>query len=152
VANFPFPIVTLKLMPRHANRGRPRDLDRPPEEAYDRLKWHEQYICYQYWNYRATRGKEGWNPIEAGSVHHQRSSTYLLSDDDCFRESTLNRGYISPLEGTNSVLTTSHPSFFKRAQRTGYLAVQDISVLQLALVLRVGSGNKLLTRASGQSP
>jgi hypothetical protein len=74
-------------MPRHANRGRPRDLDRPPEEAYDRLKWHEQYICYQYWNYRATRGKEGWNPIEAGSVHHQRSSTYLLSlgSDSWFR-------------------------------------------------------------------
>lgn len=67
-------------MPRHNPKiGRPRDLERPAEEAYDRLKWHEQYICFQYWNYRATRGKEGWNPTEAGSVFHQRSSAYLLS-------------------------------------------------------------------------
>jgi hypothetical protein len=74
-------------MPRHAARGRPRDLAKPAEEAYDRLKWHEQFICYQYWSYRATRGKEGWNPDESGSRFHQRSSSYLLSlgSDSWFR-------------------------------------------------------------------
>lgn len=76
-------------MPQHSagKLGRPKDFDRSAEDAYDRLKWHEQYVCYQYWNYRATRGKEGWNPNSAGSVIHQRSSSYLLSlgSDSWFR-------------------------------------------------------------------
>jgi hypothetical protein len=82
------PFHSLASMPRHTNKvGRPRDLDRPAEEAYDRLKWHEQYICYKYWNYKATRGREGWNPQESGSVNHQRTSHYLLSlgSDSWFR-------------------------------------------------------------------
>jgi hypothetical protein len=74
-------------MPRTAARGRPRDSERPAEDHYDRLKWHEQYICYQYWNWKATRGAEGWNPSDAGSVYHQRSSSYLLTlgSDSWFR-------------------------------------------------------------------
>jgi hypothetical protein len=75
-------------MPRHnAKGGRPRDFDRPAEEAYGRLKWHEQYICYQYWKYKATRGREGWDPSESGSVNHQRTSQYLLAlgSDSWFR-------------------------------------------------------------------
>jgi hypothetical protein len=37
----------------HSATGQPKDFDRTAEEAYNCLKWHKQFICYQYWNYKA---------------------------------------------------------------------------------------------------
>jgi hypothetical protein len=72
-------------MPRTATKKR-KD-NRTPLEVYEALDHHKQLICWNYYRFIETNGEEGWNPKEPGSVHHQRSSAYLLSlgSDSWFR-------------------------------------------------------------------
>jgi hypothetical protein len=47
------------------------------------LQHHKQIVCYRYWLYKNTEGREGWDPSCAGSLYHLRSSEYLIK---CFKE------------------------------------------------------------------
>lgn len=54
--------------------------NRPPLQIYSGLDHFKQLICWNYYRFIETDGAEGWNPAEAGSVNHQRStSAYLTS-------------------------------------------------------------------------
>lgn len=69
-------------MPRTGRKGKGgkrADPNNDPVARFSKLERHDKIICYNYWNYINTNGSEGWNPQEAGSVFHQRSSAYLLS-------------------------------------------------------------------------
>ena len=67
-------------MPRtQAKGGRRKDPNNDPVKAYEKLARHDKIICWNYYQYITTDGAEGWNPREAGSVFHQRSSEYLVS-------------------------------------------------------------------------
>ena len=70
-------------MPRTAKKtkagGKKKDPNDEPLYQYSKLPAHDKLICWNYYQYTATAGAEGWNPNEAGSVFHQRSSNYLLS-------------------------------------------------------------------------
>lgn len=69
-------------MPRTAaknNQGRKSDPNRDHLARWEKLPPHDKVICWNYFQYTATQGEEGWNPAEAGSLFHQRSSSYLLS-------------------------------------------------------------------------
>lgn len=77
-----------RRMPRTASKRRPKGPDKEPIDVYDRLEYHKQLICWNYYQYTATSGEIGWNPSEAGSVYHQeRSSAYItsLGSDSWFR-------------------------------------------------------------------
>ena len=65
-------------MPRTKGTKRP-DPNGKPLDRYEKLQYHDKLICFNYYQFGATAGSEGWNPTEAGSVYHQRSSNYLLS-------------------------------------------------------------------------
>lgn len=65
-------------MPRTSHRGRKKETLEPLEE-YLRLDHHKQLLCWNYFRFTETQGKEGWNPVEAGSVYHYRSSAYIQS-------------------------------------------------------------------------
>jgi hypothetical protein len=73
-------------MPRTAATKK-RYVPKPPLVQYERLEFHAKYICWQYFQYLETDGQVGWNPSQAGSVFHQRTSNYLLSlgSDSWFR-------------------------------------------------------------------
>ena len=49
------------------------------EQKWEKLQYAEQLICYNYYLWTATEGKEGWNPKDAGSVYHRRSSNFIAS-------------------------------------------------------------------------
>jgi hypothetical protein len=67
-------------MPRTAKGGgRKKPPERPPQEEYTNLEWHKQFVCWNYFRYIESGGQEGWNPAEAGSVFHYRSSEYVAS-------------------------------------------------------------------------
>ena len=75
-------------MPRTApKKGRKADPNTDPLARWNKLARHDKIICWNYFQFAATDGREGWNPAEAGSVFHQRSSAYLLSlgSDSWFR-------------------------------------------------------------------
>jgi hypothetical protein len=77
-------------MPRTGRKGlggRKKAPSRPPLEEYESLEYHKKLICYNYFQFIVTNGVEGWDPSDAGSVYHQRSSNYLLSlgSDSWFR-------------------------------------------------------------------
>ena len=63
-------------MPR-TKGGSKYELD--PENKWEKLQYVEQLICYNYYLWTATQGKEGWNPRDAGSVYHRRSSNFIAS-------------------------------------------------------------------------
>lgn len=68
-----------RRMPRTSHRGR-KKVALEPSEEYLRLDHHKQLICWNYFvQFAATQGKEGWDPAEAGSVYHYRSSSYIQS-------------------------------------------------------------------------
>lgn len=62
---------TKKSGKRNSNQG-------TPLERYERLDYKDKLICYQYFQFALTEGKEGWNPTLVGSINHLRSSSYLL--------------------------------------------------------------------------
>jgi hypothetical protein len=69
-------------MPRTRQLGRSGGRTAPnatPLERYNRLDWHDKFICWQYYLWISTSGTEGWNIAEVGSVFHQRTSAYLDS-------------------------------------------------------------------------
>jgi hypothetical protein len=67
-------------MPRTAKGGgRKKPPERPPVEEYSDLEWHKQFVCWNYFRYIESGGQEGWNPADAGSVFHYRSSEYVAS-------------------------------------------------------------------------
>lgn len=66
-------------MPRTASKRRPKGPEKDPIDIYRELEYHKQLICWNYYRFKVTDGEEGWNPTEAGSIYHQRSSVYLLS-------------------------------------------------------------------------
>lgn len=67
-------------MPRHASRTGSRLTNHgTPIQRFDRLDLASKLICYKYYLGLTTGNEEGWNPKEAGSVFHQRSSRYLLT-------------------------------------------------------------------------
>jgi hypothetical protein len=66
-------------MPRTAAKGGRRVDNRPPLVIYNSLDHHKQLICWHYFRFIQTGGLEGWNPAEAGSINHQRSSEYLIA-------------------------------------------------------------------------
>ena len=74
-------------MPRTAASKKKLDPNQNPLSRWAKLPHHDKFICWRYHEYIITEGKLGWNPSEGGSVHHQRSSNYLLSlgSDSWFR-------------------------------------------------------------------
>ena len=74
-------------MPRTKGAKNKNDPNKDPLARWDKLKLYDKFICYQYWRYINTGSEEGWNPANAGSVTHRRSSFYLttLGSDSWFR-------------------------------------------------------------------
>jgi hypothetical protein len=66
-------------MPRTAEKGNKVDPNENPRSRWEKLAHHDKLICWNYFQYIATEGARGWNPQEAGSVFHQRSSNRLLA-------------------------------------------------------------------------
>jgi hypothetical protein len=67
-----------KAMPRTAPRRRNHS-SQTPLDRYQALAHHEKLICWRYYQFIATEGREGWNTAEVGSVFHYRSSAYIQS-------------------------------------------------------------------------
>jgi hypothetical protein len=69
-------------MTRNASAtARKKKAEKPAEERYAREPLHKRVICFKFWNFIVTDGKEGdlWNPNKTpGSVYNHRSSQYLL--------------------------------------------------------------------------
>jgi hypothetical protein len=51
----------------------------PPIERFDLLDLQDKLICWNYYQFDATVGEEGWNPARVGSVYHLRASNYINS-------------------------------------------------------------------------
>lgn len=65
-------------MPRTRAKSK-KDPNDPPLYRWTKLKQHDKLICWNYFQYTATNGEEGWNPANAGSVDHYRVSAYIQS-------------------------------------------------------------------------
>jgi hypothetical protein len=73
-------VIIIWTMPRtRGSKNKSNKDDRDPLEVYKNLELHKQLVCWNYFRFLETNGAEGWNPADAGSVFHQRSSQYLLS-------------------------------------------------------------------------
>ena len=68
-------------MTRNASAtARKKKATTPAEERYAREPLHKRVICYNFWSFIVTDGKEGdlWNPNKTpGSVYNYRSSEYI---------------------------------------------------------------------------
>lgn len=65
-------------MPRTRAKSK-KDPNDPPLYRWEKLQLHDKVICYNYYQFTATLGAEGWNPTAAGSVDHYRASTWIQS-------------------------------------------------------------------------
>lgn len=65
-------------MPRTRAKTK-KDPNDPPLYRWSKLARHDKLICWNYFQYTATDGEEGWNPSNAGSVDHYRISNYIQS-------------------------------------------------------------------------
>jgi hypothetical protein len=66
-------------MPRTATRYKKHHSSSSPLDRYQALEHHEKLICWRYFQFISSDGKEGWNTAEVGSVFHYRSSAYIQS-------------------------------------------------------------------------
>jgi hypothetical protein len=67
------------VMPRTAGIHRRLNPKLSLTENFDLLELPEQIICWNYFQFAATSGEEGWDPVAVGSVYHHRSSNYVAS-------------------------------------------------------------------------
>lgn len=65
-------------MPRTRAKTK-KDPNDPPLYRWSKLDRHNKLVCWNYFQYTATDGEEGWNPASAGSVDHYRISNYIQS-------------------------------------------------------------------------
>lgn len=77
--NNPLCLITRMARTAAASRGRKKAPTLEPLEEYLRLDYYKQLVCWNYFQFAATQGQQGWNPDEAGSVFHYRSSAYVQS-------------------------------------------------------------------------
>jgi hypothetical protein len=66
-------------MPRTTGNCRRLNPKLSPTEKFDLLALPERIICWNYFQFTATSGEEGWDPAAVGSVYHHRSSNYVAS-------------------------------------------------------------------------
>ena len=66
-------------MPRTKATGRRADPNHNPAERYQHLPCVDKLICWNCYTYVSTHGEQGWNPSQAGSVHHCRASNFVIN-------------------------------------------------------------------------
>lgn len=59
-------------------RARSAKLQQPPSVRWIKLQHHDQVICWNYFQYTATKGEVGWNPENAGSVNHYKALNWIV--------------------------------------------------------------------------
>ena len=50
---------------------------RSPRKKFEKLPPFKKTIVYNYWIHISTKGEEGWDNTEAGTVRHWQASQYI---------------------------------------------------------------------------